>query len=644
MALVKKSKLTPGAAKPAAAAGAKQGAVTQPKADSGRRTIPKRSRHEQASERMAAATEELASGLTEAASAAEELRRSMEQIAGGAEEAAGGAHEQLAAVKSVVTNLGMARTEAENSRRKTEGLQVLLAETALQITGSVRAIEKNAERQQIAVAVISELEKRAADVGKISEAVSRISDQTNLLALNAAIEAARAGDHGRGFAVVAEEVSAMAEVSEKSAREVQNLSSDIQAKIRVIVGAVGASAASAVKEAQSGIAVVKTLETLRADMGGVTDGSQEILTAAMEGERAASEVQRGAELVSSAAEEQSAGAATAQSAIQEQSRALDQAQSAAQGLAKLAEGIRVGKVGPTAIEQIASTAEELSATVQELSGAASEIMASVGQINKAAQQQAAATQQSSAGLAQMQKSATLAQSRAEAASRAVNKIDIALKESYGSIEGLINGVTQALSETRSSLDVIAELEAIARRVEKNVDGISIVAVQTSMLAVSGSVEAARAGEAGRGFYVVSNDIRGLAREAADSADQVKETVRGVLDHVRSVRRDLEMISAAGELEVDKNRAVAVALEKTMVDVRALVETNLTISKGAEAILRSITEAASGAAQIASAADEASAASRQASMAATDQARGVEDLAAAIEEIASLADELNTTNG
>jgi methyl-accepting chemotaxis protein len=188
------------------------------------------------------------------------------------------------------------------------------------------------------------------------------------------------------------------------------------------------------------------------------------------------------------------------------------------------------------------------------------------------------------------------------------------------------------------------LEAIARRVEKNVDGISIVAVQTSMLAVSGSVEAARAGEAGRGFYVVSNDIRGLAREAADSADQVKETVRGVLDHVRSVRRDLEMISAAGELEVDKNRAVAVALEKTMVDVRALVETNLTISKGAEAILRSITEAASGAAQIASAADEASAASRQASMAATDQARGVEDLAAAIEEIASLADELNTTNG
>jgi methyl-accepting chemotaxis protein len=593
---------------------------------------------------MAAATEELASGLTEAASAAEQLRRSMEQIAGGAEEAAGGAHEQLAAVKSVVANLSVARTEADNSRRKTEGLQVLLAETALQITGSVRAIEKNAERQQSAVNVISELEKRASDVGKISEAVSRISDQTNLLALNAAIEAARAGDHGRGFAVVAEEVSAMAEVSEKSAREVQSLSSDIQAKIRVIVGAAGASAASAKKEAQSGSAVVKMLENLRTDMVRVTDGGQEILTATMEGERAASEVQRGAELVSSAAEEQSAGAATAQSAIQEQSRALDQAQTAAQGLAKLAEGIRIGKVGPAATEQIASAAEELSATVQELSGAASEIMASVGQINRAAQQQAAATQQSSAGLTQMQKSATLTQSRAEAASRGIAKIESALKESYGSIEGLINGVTQALAETRSSLDVIAELEAIARRIEKNVDGISIVAVQTSMLAVSGSVEAARAGEAGRGFSVVSNDIRGLAREAADSADQVKETVRGVLDQIRSVRRDLEMISAAGELEVDKNRAVAVALEKTMVEVRGLVDTNSTISKGAEAILRSITEAASGAAQIASAADEASAASRQASMAATDQARGVEDLAAAIEEIASLADELNTANG
>ena len=88
------------------------------------------------SERVAAATEELSSGLSEASAAAEELRRSMEQIAAGADEAAGASQEQLTAIKQVTVNLTTARGEADNSRRRTETTQVLLAETAAQIGAS----------------------------------------------------------------------------------------------------------------------------------------------------------------------------------------------------------------------------------------------------------------------------------------------------------------------------------------------------------------------------------------------------------------------------------------------------------------------------------------------------------------------------
>jgi methyl-accepting chemotaxis protein len=165
-------------------------------------------RPEKLAERIAAATEELASGLAEASAAAEELRRAMEQIAAGAEEAAGASQEQLGAIKMVVASLTTARVQGEASRRRTEVLQTVLAESSGQITASVRAIERNAERQEASLAIIAELERRAQDVGEITGTVSRISDQTNLLALNAAIEAARAGDHGRGFAVVADEVRA----------------------------------------------------------------------------------------------------------------------------------------------------------------------------------------------------------------------------------------------------------------------------------------------------------------------------------------------------------------------------------------------------------------------------------------------------
>jgi CheY-like chemotaxis protein len=81
-------------------------------------------------------------------------------------------------------------------------VQVLLADSAGQITTSARAISRNAQRQEASIEIIAELERRAEDIGEITRTVSRISDQTNLLALNAAIEAARAGDDGRALRIL----------------------------------------------------------------------------------------------------------------------------------------------------------------------------------------------------------------------------------------------------------------------------------------------------------------------------------------------------------------------------------------------------------------------------------------------------------
>jgi methyl-accepting chemotaxis protein len=135
----------------------------------------------------------------------------MEQIASGAEEAAGASQEQLAAIKRILDGLRTARGETDALRRRTETVQTMLGDAAERITASARAIERNARRHGAMVEIIVELERRAGDIGEITQMVSRISDQTNLLALNAAIEAARAGDHGCGFAVVADEVRALAE-------------------------------------------------------------------------------------------------------------------------------------------------------------------------------------------------------------------------------------------------------------------------------------------------------------------------------------------------------------------------------------------------------------------------------------------------
>src|SRR6185295_9940074 len=130
--------------------------------------------HQTVMERVAAATEQLASGLTEASAATTQLSGSMQQIAAGAEEAAAASQEQSAAFKRIVASLANARVEAERSARRSDTLIATLDEAAVQIGGSVRAIERNAERQRASGRTITELDARARDITEIAQAVSRI--------------------------------------------------------------------------------------------------------------------------------------------------------------------------------------------------------------------------------------------------------------------------------------------------------------------------------------------------------------------------------------------------------------------------------------------------------------------------------------
>ncbi|RYV03001.1 chemotaxis protein [Shewanella sp. OPT22] len=81
------------------------------------------------------------------------------------------------------------------------------------------------EKSQYSIANLDELCGRIDDVLSV---IDSLAEQTNLLALNAAIEAARAGDAGRGFAVVADEVRMLANRSQTSGKEIQEIISRLK--------------------------------------------------------------------------------------------------------------------------------------------------------------------------------------------------------------------------------------------------------------------------------------------------------------------------------------------------------------------------------------------------------------------------------
>ncbi len=608
-------------------------------ADAEKRRARTFARQQKGSERLASATAELASGIAEASSASEELRKASEQISVGAEQASAAAQQTMKSMSSATDLLRDMKTRADTSAVLTQRLSDMVVTTSRDVGESLAAIARASERQEASVKMVEELDRQASAIGEVVKAVARIADQTNLLALNAAIEAARAGQHGKGFAVVADEVRTLAETSEKSARDIQDLIVQVQDDVKQAAAGIETSANSAREEVQKGTVVTAGLDQIRDDMGEILKGCNAIADNAEQAVQAAGEALKGAEVIAAAAEEQSAACQESSNTIEQQTGALEQSEQASQELTQLAEELKnSANIGKSA-EEVASAAEELSSAVEEINRASTQVSTALEQINRGAQQSAAATQQSSTAIGQIETNAQLAAKQALAGSEKGTAIARLLDENKMLVGTMMQGVADSVAAGRKSRDQISALEQVSRRIDKIIDAITTVSIQTNMLAVSGSVEAARAGEFGKGFAVVSTDIRNLARDSAENAERIKDTVKSIQDTISVVRTDLQDIADTAAGEVEKSRIISAGLERIATDVSDVVRGNGEISTAADGIMRALGETQTAIEQIATASQQAVRTSNEASVASREQARGAEQLAAAIEEIASLADEL-----
>lgn len=159
--------------------------------------------------------------LTDISSTTQQLSASMQESASSSEQIL----ESLGELEAVVVSLGTQSQDCHDFSIKSSEQAFKISMTAKEsreVAKEMFAVNRNAVDKAIDKA------KAVSQIKVLSEGIMNIASQTNLLALNAAIEAARAGEAGRGFAVVATEIKKLAEASQKSVVEIQNITSFIE--------------------------------------------------------------------------------------------------------------------------------------------------------------------------------------------------------------------------------------------------------------------------------------------------------------------------------------------------------------------------------------------------------------------------------
>ncbi len=600
------------------------------------RTAAKR---QQAAERIATATEQSSSGTAEAAAAARQLMSAVEGIAAGAEQTSRSIETGVRAARVMMGNSEAATNTSKALLDRVLGIQQLVTNTSDELTRLTRGVTQAAEANIESAKQVADLEKQANEIGDIVEAVVRIADQTNLLALNAAIEAARAGQHGKGFAVVADEVRNLAETSEKSARDIRELVAMIQADVRRVAEDVQNSSQAANEEAAKAKRVAGELKNVTEEMSQMATACEAVSDNAGQALKACGEYLEAGEQIASAAEENSAAAAEATASTQEQSKALEEMDKGVQELADMAEVLKSSTLGDKSGQELAAAAEEMSALVQEYSSSSRQIMTAIDQIVAGAKQAAVAAEQGAAACQQTDRVARLCQDAAESSQQRNARLTKLLSDNGHAVSEVVEGISRAASESYAAATNTRLLEERTRQIEKIIDTIVNVTIQTNLLAVNGSIEAARAGEYGRGFAVVSADVRNLACESGENAEKAKDLVRNIQQRITAVATDIDRAGHAAAMEVEKGTATVSAFEvigREMEEVEHGVEA---IKVAAEGVAAGTKEATVAAREIAEAAANGRNDSAQAAAAAQQGIRGMQELANAIEEVSALADEM-----
>ncbi len=498
------------------------------------RTLAKQ---QQISESLAGVAGSILENAQESVSAIEQLKSSMEQIATAAEENSGASEQALSNVKNIGNNIGRMTTTINAVATSTIG-------AGDNIMAAVAKINISVERMDNAVSVAKEsstkseeLKESSQNIGNAVGFIAKIADQTNLLALNAAIEASRAKEHGKGFAVVADETRALAGESEKNAEFISELVNKIQSSIDGIIKSIGATTDIISNNGTKGNALSLQMEELTKIAVYSVEAAKSIGLYTTQLGDFIEKINDGSGDIAKASSEIAQSVEKTLNSIEVQSSALSQTEDDIKELSTQAEELKYSTDTMKSAEDIALSADTISASMDEIQNALEDVTGSLNEMESSSQK----TNQSALTNKELIESGLLVANDIDKligiARRNFDLLKISFNEVKVSVVEIKSSFGDSISEGNSAATELNIIVKETKSVDKTVGNISNSIVQLNMLAISGSIEAARAGDFGKGFAVVSSDIRNLAKDSESNTEKINDIVESMNSEIDTVKSD-----------------------------------------------------------------------------------------------------------
>ena len=272
--------------------------------------------------------------------------------------------------------------------------------------------------------------------------------------------------------------------------------------------------------------------------------------------------------------------------------------------------------------QVASSTEQMATNITTMAAAAEEMSMNVASISSASEEISVNVSTISAA--------------AEATARNVTTVAAALQESTHAFETISHDArdgsqvaNRALGMADGAGNTMKELERSASDIGKVTEAIKMIALQTNLLALNATIEATSAGEAGKGFAVVAHEIKELANQSAQAAEDIARKIEGVQGSTRdavAVIRDVQQIIYT--LNASSVR-ISESIDKQSLSAKTSATNLAEASQGVEHIAHSIAEVAKGANDMSRNAGEAATAANDMSRNASEAAQAVGDISANI---------------